>query len=68
MDKNDFPLVVNENGFEIRERVDSNSAPYRVFHPTFSGVFIDDFETLNAAIEFCKYEDTDIWEDELMKV
>lgn len=52
------------NGFDIRYD-EVSDYKYLVFHPKYNGTWIDEFYTLSEAVEFCKTENADQWEEEI---
>lgn len=67
MDKSEFELISNRNGFVIFINYEKITFPYYVFHPQFENTFIDSFESLQDAQGFCDEEDADAWKEDLLK-
>jgi hypothetical protein len=64
LDAAELEYIQYVNGFDIRYNENSDYK-YIVFHPSYNGIFIDEFVTLSEAIDFCNEEDADEWEQEI---
>lgn len=63
-DATEMEFVKHLNGFDIRFN-DKDRYEFVVFHPSYSTVYIDAFQTISEAEEFCEEEDSSEWYERL---